>query len=191
MFRGGSGASDGYTYRDTFAAGPDGGYVPVNRYRDLAASVIAEARAGDLVLAPVTLGGQRALRTDIILSPNGCAGLLPRTARLWLSADTGDEAFVRVSPWLFAVRYARGQEHIDVTQRVAATDWPGDPFGAECVAMSSELVSVNGVRGVCGVSPEIPPHVVWRRGHLRYTVSGPLPEDDLLRVAASLRPVGT
>ena len=140
-------------------------------------------------------------------SPVAAAGPLPYTPRVptvlpagftlatsgWAprSGITGPEGSIERSPWLFGATYRRGQERIDVTQRVSSTDWPDDPFGAECQPLQTEPVTVNGVPATFGVGQNTVPHLFWRDGPLRYTVSGPYPKDDLLAIAASLTKVGS
>jgi hypothetical protein len=105
------------------------------------------------------------------------------------SGITGAEGSIPALPWLFAARYRRGQEHIDVTQRLArgGADWPDDPFGGECQPLRTERVTIGTVPGTYGTGQTVGPHLYWRDGPLLYTVSGPFPKDDLIAIAASLR----
>ena len=138
-------------------------------------------------------------------SPIAAAGPLPFTPRVpttlpagftlatsgWAprSGITGPEGSIARSPWLFGATYRRGQERIDLTQRVASTDWPDDPFGGECQPLQTEAVTINGVAATFGTGQNTVPHLFWRDGPLRYTVSGPYPKDDLVAIAASLTKV--
>jgi hypothetical protein len=107
------------------------------------------------------------------------------------SGITGPEGSIPAFPWLFAARYRRGQEHIDVTQRLARAgeDWPVDPFGSECQPLRTENVTIGTVTATYGIGENTVPHLFWRDGPLLYTVSGPFPKDDLVAIAASLRRV--
>lgn len=111
------------------------------------------------------------------------AGWAPR------SGFTGPEGSIPPSPWLFGAVYRKGQERIDITQRVASTDWPDSPFGGECQPLATEPVTIGTASGTFGIGPTIVPHVFWRDGPFRYTVSGPFPKDDLVAIAASLQKV--
>jgi hypothetical protein len=113
------------------------------------------------------------------------AGWAPR------SGITGPEGSIGRYPWLFAATYRRGQERIDVTQRASRRDWPDDPFGGECQPLRTEAVQIGSLTGTFGIGQNTVPHVYWRDGSLLYTVSGPYPRDDLVAIAASLRPLGT
>ncbi len=274
---------DGSLFRNQLTAQPDGfARTGFERYESLVAHVLGQARGGTLTLMPVTITGKAALRTQVDLPANDCAGLPPRTVRIWLSQRTllplrvveraksnrrivdsinytyrlinaplpaktfapppigshpfrTDDLFTRSSPaaaagplpytprvpavlpdgfaratsgwaprsgttgaegsippfaWLFAATYRRGQERIEVTQRVSKKDWPDDPFGGECQPLQTEPVTVNGVPATFGVGQNTVPHIYWRDGSLLYTVSGPYPRDDLIAIAASLHKVG-
>jgi len=85
----------------------------------------------------------------------------------------------------------RGAERIVVTQRAGRADWPNDPFGYECAAVRISPAMVGTTRADFGTAPDIAPHLLWRRGNLLYTVSGPLPKDALVRIAESLTPIRT
>lgn len=154
--------------------------------------------------------GRRPFRANLHFtrtSPAAAAGPLPDTPKLpavlppgfalavsgWASRSgiTGPEGSIPPSAWLFAASYRRGQERIDVTERVASADWPNDPFGAECQPLRTEAVSVGGVAATYGIGAATVPHLFWRDGPIRYTVSGPFPTDDLVTIAASLRKIGT
>ena len=140
-------------------------------------------------------------------APGHAAGPLPYVPRLpsalppgfklavsgWAprSGITGAEGSIPPSAWLFSASYRRGQERIDVTQRVASTDWPVSPFSGECQPLTEEPVSIAGVAATFGIGATTLPHVYWREGPLRYTVSGPFPKEDLVAIAASLRKLGT
>ena len=113
------------------------------------------------------------------------AGWAPR------GSQVGAEGSIPPSAWLFAASYRRGQEHIDVTQRTSTKDWPDDPFGAECQPLTTEPVTINGVAATYGIGQNTPPHLYWRDGRLLYTLSGPFPKDDLVTIAASLKPLGS
>ncbi len=271
---------DGSLFRNQFAAQPDGfPRTGAERSQSLAAYVLAQARAGALPLTPVTLAGRAALRADVEVPANDCAGLPARRIRIWLSqrthlplraveralaggrildattytyrlinaplpaatfapppigrrpfrsndrftrtsptaaagplpyvprlpsalpagfrlaisgwaprsAITGPEGSIAPFPWLFAATYRRGQERIDVTQRVASRNWPDDPFGGECQPLRTEPVTINGVAATYGIGQSTIPHLYWRDGPLLYTVSGPYPKDDLIVIAASLK----
>ena len=273
---------DGSVFRNQFVAQPDGfPRTGLERYQSLAAYVLAQARGGTLTLTPVTLAGRAALRTEVEMPANDCAGLPRRTIRIWLSQRTllplraverqksngrlvdstnytyrlinallpaatfapprvgtrpfrSNDRFARTSPsaaagplpytprvptalpsgftlavsgwaprsgitgpegsippnaWLFAATYRRGQERIDVTQRVSSKAWPDDPFGGECQPLQTEPVTINGVAATFGMGQNTVPHLFWRDGPLRYTVSGPYPKDDLITIAASLQKV--
>ncbi len=274
-------SSDGvapYIVRNTFPARPDD--YPLIDQSNLGAveNILAEARAGTRTFTAVPYLGKVALRTDIVLPPNECAGLPERTLRVFLSPRTlmpwrtvertratgkvfratvytyrrlnarmpaatfrppalgpvptlynerfvraagtavpgqfpyaprtptrlpagyrlavsgwaprslevGPEASIPSSRWLFSAVYRRGAERIDVTQRAASTDWPGDPFGGECGALTEEAVTVRGTAARYAAGPETVPHVYWRAGNIRFTVSGPFPKDDLVSIAESL-----
>lgn len=114
------------------------------------------------------------------------SGWAPRAAR------TGAEGSIAPHRMLFAAVFRRGFERIDVTQRLAGgRGWPGDPFGAECVFSSRERTRVDGVAALFGAGPETVPHLWWRAGNLLHTVSGPYPKSTLVRIAESLRPLGS
>ncbi len=102
---------------------------------------------------------------------------------------TGPEASIPRLPWLYAASWRRGQEHIDFTMRVSKRDWLADPFGHECQEVSQEPVTIGTGTGFFGTGPSSTPHLYWRDGSLLYTLSGPLPKEQLLQVAASLRKV--
>lgn len=275
---------DGSLFRNQFAAQPDGfPRTGIERYQSLVAYILGQVRGGTLTLTPVTLAGRAALRTDVDMPANDCAGLPPRTVRVWLSqrtllplrvveraksnrrivdatsyayrlinaplpagtfvpppigrrpfrtndrftrtspaaaagplpytprvpavlpegfalaisgwaprsGHTGAEGSIAPFPWLFAATYRRGQERIEVTQRVSKTDWPDDPFGGECQPLQTEAVTVNGVAATYGTGQNTVPHVYWRGGPLLYTVSGPYSRDDLIAIAASLHKLGS
>lgn len=108
------------------------------------------------------------------------------------SGITGPEGSNPPSRELFAAVYRRGWETIDVTQRLAAPQpWLSDPFGAECVFEHVEQAKVGSATAVYALSPEIVPHLYWRRGRFLFTVSGPFPRADLVAIAASLTPLGS
>jgi hypothetical protein len=91
---------------------------------------------------------------------------------------------------LFAAVYRRGVERIDLTQRLAgATGFPSDPFGVECGDQREVRATVNGAPATYGFGPDVTPHLVWRRGPLVLTLSGPYPRAALVAIAESLRPV--
>ena len=275
---------DGSLFRNQFTAQPDGfARTGFERYESLVAHVLGQSRGGTLALTPVTLAGRAALRTNVDMPANDCAGLPPRTVRIWLSqrtllplrvveraksngrivdatsytyrlinaplpaktfapppigrhpfrtndhftrtfpaaaagplpyrprvpavlpdgftlatsgwaprsGHTGAEGSIAPFSWLFAATYRRGQERIELTQRVSKKDWPDDPFGGECQPLQTEPVTVNGVAATFGAGQNTVPHIYWRDGPLLYTVSGPYPRDDLLAIAASLHKVGT
>lgn len=52
------------------------------------AAALAESRSGKAVFRTVSLGGRPALRADIVVPANDCAGQGKQNVRLWLSADT-------------------------------------------------------------------------------------------------------
>lgn len=162
---------------------------------------------GALFTPPATAGPGRFVASDGFrrVSPTVAAASLPYVPRVpavlpdgfrlvvsgWAprSGSTGPEASIPRSPSLFTAVYRRGQERIVVSQRAGASDWPGDPFGHECGAVTTSNVTVAGVAATYGIGPEITPHLFWRDGAVRYTVSGPLSKDGLLAVAGSLTPV--
>lgn len=114
------------------------------------------------------------------------SGWAPRAAR------TGAEGLIARHRELFAAVYRRGFERIDVTQRLSGgRNWPDSPFGAECVFHFRERARVNGAAAVYGAGPETTPHLYWRAGRLLHTVSGPYPKSTLVRIAESLRPLGS
>lgn len=281
---GATATGDGSLLRNRFAAQPDG--FPRNgfeRYQSLVSYVLGQARGGAATLTATTAAGRAALRADVDMPANDCAGLPRRTIRVWLSRRTllplrvveratsngrvvdatnytytrinaplpaatfapppigrrpfrGNDRFIRTAPahaagplpyiprlpsvlppgftlavsgwaprsavtgaegsiapfpWLFAASYRRGQERIDVTQRVATRNWPDDPFGGECQPLRTERVQIGSITGTFGTGQNTVPHVYWRDGRLLYTVSGPYPRDDLVTIAASLRKLGT
>jgi hypothetical protein len=180
-------------------------------------AIIASANYGyRLINSPLPTGtfapppvGARPFRANdhfARTTPLTAAGPLPYTPRVptvlpsgftlatsgWAprSAITGPEGSIGRFPWLFAATYRRGQERIDVTQRVSRTDWPDDPFGIECATFATEQVTVNGVTATFATGEATVPHLYWRDGPLLYTVSGPYPKDDLVAIAASLTKVG-
>ena len=105
------------------------------------------------------------------------------------SGDTGAEASIPPSPWLFGASFRRGQERVDITQRADGRDWPDDPFGGECQELRTEQVKINGAAATYGIGPTISPHLYWRASKVRYTVSGPFSRDDLVAIASSLQPI--
>jgi hypothetical protein len=106
------------------------------------------------------------------------------------SGTTGAEGSIPPGRALFQAVYARGWERIEVTQRAAGgRAWPDDPFGVECMRLSTRSVTVGGVPATFGIGPEIAPHLFWRDGALLHTVSGPFPAATLLEIAESLTPV--
>ncbi len=160
------------TFTPPATAGP-GRYVASDGFRRVAPAVAAE-RLPYTPRVPTTLpDGYR-----LVVS-----GWAPR------SAATGAEASIPPSAWLFTAEYRRGQERITVSQRAGATDWPDDPFGHECGAVTTTDVSVGSAPAKYASGPEVIPHLFWREGKVRFTVSGPLPREALVQVAASLRPV--
>jgi hypothetical protein len=103
------------------------------------------------------------------------------------SGTTGPEGSNPPFRELFGAVYRRGFERIDVTQRLARPGgWRNDPFGGECAFQYTERVMLRGVTATFGIGPTIEPHLVWRRGRVLYTVSGPLPRRDLVAIARSL-----
>ncbi len=154
--------------------------------------------------APPALGERPTRRNDRFIRVSGTAPFsnlpyTPRTPRQLpagyrlavsgsgpTSAITGPEGSIPSSPSLFAAVYRRGQERIDVTQRVATTDWPSSPFAGECGALTEEPVSINGVSGRFASGPQTVPHLYWRDGNVRHTISGPFPKEDLVAIAESL-----
>ena len=103
---------------------------------------------------------------------------------------TGPEGSNPADRELFAAVYRRGLERIDVTQRLSGgRAWRNDPFGGECLYERTERVRVRGHAATFGIGPEIAPHLYWREGPVRYTVSGPFPKRDLVAIAESLAPV--
>lgn len=149
----------------------------------------------------------RANRGFIRAAPANASGPLPYIPRLpevlptgfdlaisgWArrSSVTGAEGSIAPHPWLFAATFTRGQERIEVTQRVSRQDWPDDPFGGECAPLKTEPVTINGITATYGVGQNTVAHLYWRDGSLLYTVSGPYPRDDLVTIAASLRKLGS
>lgn len=139
-------------------------------------------------------------------TPQAAAGPLPYTPRLpsvlppgfrlavsgWAprGSVTGAEGSIPANAWLFTAVYRRGQEYISVTQRTSRSDWPDDPFGTECRPLVTEPVTINGIPATYGIGQETTPHLYWRDGSLLHTVSGPFPKDDLIAIAASIRPLG-
>ena len=273
---------DGSILRNQFAAQPDGfARTGFERYQSPVAYILGQARGGALTLSPVTLTGRAALRAEVDIPANDCAGLPARRVRVWLSQRTllplrvveraqsngrivdatnytyrllnaplpaatfapppvgrrpfrSNDRFIRTSPaaasgplpyvprlpsvlppgftlaisgwaprsgitgpegsiapfpWLFAATYRRGQERIEVTQRVATRNWPADPFGGECQPLRTEAVTINGLSATYGTGQSTVPHLYWRDGPLLYTVSGPYSRDDLIAIAASLQKV--
>jgi hypothetical protein len=80
---------DGSLFRKQFTAQPDGfPRTGVERYESFVAYVLGQARGGTLTLTTVRLAGKAALRTQVDLPANDCAGLPSRTARVWLSQRT-------------------------------------------------------------------------------------------------------
>ncbi|MGE0026293.1 MAG: hypothetical protein AB7O78_13100 [Thermoleophilia bacterium] len=112
------------------------------------------------------------------------SGWAPRTQ------TTGAEGSIPAGRALFQAVYARGVERIEVTQRASGgSGWPADPFGVECGRLTTRPVSVGGVPATFGIGPEITPHLFWREGAVRLTVSGPFPATTLVQIAESLTPV--
>ena len=174
-----------YTYRLLNAPLPAGTFAPPpvgrNPFRsnDHFTRTSPSAASGPLPYIP---------RVPSVLPPGftlAISGWAPR------SGITGAEGSIAPFPWLFAATYRRGQERIDVTQRVATRNWPDDPFGGECQPLRTEPVTVNGVPATFGIGQNTVPHIYWRDGSLLYTVSGAYPRDDLVTIAASLRKLGT
>jgi hypothetical protein len=123
---------------------------------------------------------------------------LPRGYKLAVSGwaprgqRTGAEGSIAPHRELFAAVYRRGFERIDVTQRLARRGgWPDSPFGAECIFHFRERTRVGNVAAWYGAGPETTPHLYWRAGRLLHTVSGPYPKETLVRIAESLRPLGS
>jgi hypothetical protein len=109
-----------------------------------------------------------------------------------LSGRTGPEASNPRYRSLFAAVFRRGAERIDITQRLARpSGWRGDPFGGECAPLVRQVTRVGGVRAFWAAGPTVVPHLYWRAGSILYTVSGPLPRRELVRIAESLTPVRT
>ena len=80
---------DGSLFRNQFAAQPDGfTRTGLERYQSFVAYVLGQARGGTLTLTPLTLAGRAALRTEVDLPANDCAGLPARTVRIWLAQRT-------------------------------------------------------------------------------------------------------
>lgn len=102
---------------------------------------------------------------------------------------TGPEASIPRLPWLYAASWRRGQDNIDFTMRLSKQDWPSDPFGHECQEVSREPVTIGSGAGFFGTGPSSTPHLYWRDGAILYTLSGPLPKEQLLQIAGSLRKV--
>jgi hypothetical protein len=178
-------ASANYSYRLINAPLPAATFAPPRlgphpfRTNDHFTRTSPSVAAGPLPYAP---------RVPSVLPPGfslALSGWAPR------SATVGPEGSVAPFPWLFAATYRRGQERIDVTQRAATTDWPDDPFGAECQPLQTEAVTINGVAATFGTGQFTVPHLYWRDGPLLYTVSGPYPKDDLIAIASSLQRVAT
>lgn len=74
--------------RNAYYGDPDA-FTPTPIYfASAAAAALAESRSGKAVFRPVSLGGNRALRADIVVAANECAGQGKQKVRLWLSAGT-------------------------------------------------------------------------------------------------------
>jgi hypothetical protein len=106
---------------------------------------------------------------------------------------TGPEGSIAPHRELFAAVFRRGFERIDITQRLAAGSggWPVSPFGAECVFHFRERARVGAAAASYGAGPQTVPHLYWRSGRLLHTISGPYPKATLVRIAESLRPLGS
>lgn len=74
--------------RNAFYGQPDA-YTPTPNFIEPAvAAALAESRSGTTVFRKETLAGNPALRADIVVPANDCAGQKRQNVRLWLSADT-------------------------------------------------------------------------------------------------------
>jgi hypothetical protein len=74
--------------RNAFYGEPDA-FTPTPHYFEAAAAAaLAESRSGKTVFRRESLAGNPALRADIALPANDCAGRKRQRMRLWLSADT-------------------------------------------------------------------------------------------------------
>jgi hypothetical protein len=116
------------------------------------------------------------------------AGTQPRGGRL------GPEASFPKSHGLFAARFSRGIEPLELTIRGAAgtlaTDWDeSDPYAGECQAMRITKVAVGTATAQYGLPERGMPHLWWRVGGVLYTLSGPYSSAQLVSIANSLQVV--
>lgn len=110
-----------------------------------------------------------------------------------MSGRVGPEASIGPVRGYAAAVYSRGVESIDFTARratkAAARDWlQSDPFAGECANITQSDATVNGKPAKFGTGPLSMPHLYWRDGSALYTLSGPYPKDELVRIADSVSP---
>jgi hypothetical protein len=113
-------------------------------------------------------------------------GYAPRSGRV------GPEASIAPVRGYSAAVYSRGVERIEVTARratsTAAREWrDSDPFAGECADITIGDATVGGKPARFGQGPQFMPHLYWRDGGALYTVSGPFPKTELVRIAESFQ----
>jgi hypothetical protein len=107
----------------------------------------------------------------------------------------GPEASFPRSRGLFAARFSRGIEPLELTIRGAtgtlAKDWDeNDPFGGECAAETTSTAMVGATPAQFAYGEFGSARLWWRAGTTLYTLSGALSKAQLVAVANSLAPVG-
>jgi len=106
----------------------------------------------------------------------------------------GPEASFERSTGLFAARWSRGIEPLELTIRKArgtlTRDWDqSSPFGVECGASDDSSVMVGTRPGNYSVGEFGSANLWWRTGTTLYTLSGPFSSAQLINIATSLQPV--
>ncbi len=106
----------------------------------------------------------------------------------------GPEGSLNGSANVFAAQWRRGLETLDFTTRTGASvlqsSWDdSEPFGYECGTSSKSDATVSGHPAHFSLGEYGGGRLWWRDGATMYTLTAPLPKDELERVAESLAPV--
>ena len=116
------------------------------------------------------------------------SGWAPRGSR------TGPEGSIPPHRELFAAVFRRGFERIDITAaaRVGQRRRGRPARSAPNASSTSPSAPASAASAATyGAGPQTVPHLYWRSGRLLHTISGPYPKATLVRIAESLRPLGS